>query len=463
MVKLTAPMPFANPFQAGLAETPAQPPVPQRKPNAAPVDEYSKASIDPAGAPGLMPPAVSPTSWSLPSSFPTFFPDSPHHSIPGSLQDALPPSRKTLSTAAPATSDPAVTATSVNGYPTIDLKAFLTGGSKSPAAIVIGTSEGNRTPSGGFNLSYHGHSDPGNSARNIGSFSYQTSKGSAMTPEQADKLWGRKLADVTPKYVAAAAGAGLDPNNAMLASNFYDLYTQSPEAATGKGGFLDQMSGMAANGGPTKASILTARMRSYVNPATGRLDAPGFGNNPARLRADQQRRMNAIESALKAQGMDTGAVSKAPGQTTATPNTNHPKTPATATMTSPDSMKPARLGRSLAADAAREAGRRGTVGNCYNAVADSVDRTVGRFLTGRHAYMAADQLAKHAKFQEVKVSPTDLKKLPAGSIVVWGKTNASPHGHISVALGDGREASDHIQKQITSLRGANNFRVFLPK
>ncbi|MCA9552485.1 MAG: single-stranded DNA-binding protein [Myxococcales bacterium] len=48
-------------------------------------------------------------------------------------------------------------------------------------------------------------------------------------------------------------------------------------------------------------------------------------------------------------------------------------------------------------------------------------------------------------------------------IVVWGKTAASPHGHISVALGDGREASDHIQSQITSLRGATNYRVFIPQ
>jgi len=84
-------------------------------------------------------------------------------------------------------------------------------------------------------------------------------------------------------------------------------------------------------------------------------------------------------------------------------------------------------------------------------------------LHGASAYMAADQLARSAKFREVQVPSRELGKLPAGAIVVWGKTGRSPHGHISVALGDGREASDHIARQKTSLRGYTNARVFLPR
>jgi hypothetical protein len=83
-------------------------------------------------------------------------------------------------------------------------------------------------------------------------------------------------------------------------------------------------------------------------------------------------------------------------------------------------------------------------------------------LTGGSAYQAADQLARSDRFREVSVSPDQLRSLPPGAVVVWGRTDRSPHGHISVALGNGQEASDHIQTQMTSLRGAQNYRVFVP-
>lgn len=190
-----------------------------------------------------------------------------------------------------------------NGFANVDLNTFFKGGSNSPSAIIVGTSEGNRTPTGGFKDSYQGHTDPGNNAANIGSFSYQAHQGGASTPQQADALWNKKLEGQMPAYQQAARAAGLDPNNALLASNFADLYTQSPEAATGKGGFLDQLKTVGQNGGATPENILKARMESYKDPSTGRLDAPGFGNDPQRLLADQQRRMGALDSALSAQGL----------------------------------------------------------------------------------------------------------------------------------------------------------------
>jgi hypothetical protein len=120
-------------------------------------------------------------------------------------------------------------------------------------------------------------------------------------------------------------------------------------------------------------------------------------------------------------------------------------------------------GQNLARVAEQTANSLGSVGWCYKGVSQAVAKAMpGVNLSGASAYMAADQLAASSKFKEVKVSPEELKKLPPGAIVVWGKTGASPHGHISVALGDGREASDHIQQQMTSLRGATNFRVFMP-
>lgn len=129
----------------------------------------------------------------------------------------------------------------------------------------------------------------------------------------------------------------------------------------------------------------------------------------------------------------------------------------------PSYKTPTQGGKSLAAAAARVARRRNTVGRCYAGVAEAVDSAIGRFLWGMSAYMAADQLAKHPKFKEIKVAAKDLKTLPPGAIVVWRKTGRSPHGHISVALGDGREASDHIGNQMTSLRGDTGVRVFIVK
>jgi peptidoglycan hydrolase-like protein with peptidoglycan-binding domain len=125
--------------------------------------------------------------------------------------------------------------------------------------------------------------------------------------------------------------------------------------------------------------------------------------------------------------------------------------------------KPTPMGAKIAVSAKREASRRNTVGWCYAGVATAISRVCGDFLYGKSAYMAANILATNSKFKEVKVKPSDLKKLAPGSIVVWGKTKVSPHGHISVAIGNGKEASDHVASQMTSLRGHQNFRVFTPK
>lgn len=120
-------------------------------------------------------------------------------------------------------------------------------------------------------------------------------------------------------------------------------------------------------------------------------------------------------------------------------------------------------GQSLASAAARVAGRRGTTGRCFAGVAEAVTSTHGSFLHGKSAYMAADQLAARSDFREVNVSGSALRQLPPGAIVVWGKTARSPHGHISVSLGDGREASDHVATQRLQLRGDSNPRVFVPR
>ncbi len=100
---------------------------------------------------------------------------------------------------------------------------------------------------------------------------------------------------------------------------------------------------------------------------------------------------------------------------------------------------------------------------CYQWVANALDR-VGVHLKGGSAYMAADQLARSPKFREVQMSRQQLTCLPPGAVVVWAGSPATTghgHGHISVAMGDGRELSDRPRKQLTNY--GKSFRVFLPK
>lgn len=119
-------------------------------------------------------------------------------------------------------------------------------------------------------------------------------------------------------------------------------------------------------------------------------------------------------------------------------------------------------GKNLARKAGLIARSRQTTGWCYNAVYHAITPLYGDFLRGASAYLAAPQLANHPRFKEISVRAEQLPRLKAGSVVVWGKSSRSPHGHISISLGNGQEASDHIDRQRTHLRGIRNFRVFVP-
>lgn len=207
---------------------------------------------------------------------------------------------------------------------TLDLQAFLdpAAGTQAPAAIVIGNAEGTRTPDGGTTAAFGGHVDPGNAASNLGSFSYQHGASSAA---EADRLQLQRLEGQRPAYEAAARAAGLDPNDTRLATAYFDLYNQSPTAAAR---FLDQMPRLAGEA-LTPERMVQARVDAFVNPDTGQrftnpngnLAGGGFatiarnrlGREPteaevqATIRADQQRRTDAMERALDAQGLSTPA------------------------------------------------------------------------------------------------------------------------------------------------------------
>ncbi|MFL5352938.1 peptidoglycan-binding domain-containing protein [Archangium sp.] len=198
----------------------------------------------------------------------------------------------------------------------------------SPRSLIsraIGHAEGNLDVNGNTTGSYAGHTDYGNGKTNRGTFSYQHG---ASSPEAADQAQLAKFRAQRPAYEAAARKAGLDPNNPLLAAAYFDTFTQSEAAANLPGGFLDQLPQLAREG-VTPEHIIEARVRSYVDPNTGRLDAPAFGNDPARLRQDQARRMDAVVSVLQHEGKggSTGPSS--------TPSTSPTTGPAPAPTSSP--------------------------------------------------------------------------------------------------------------------------------
>jgi hypothetical protein len=122
------------------------------------------------------------------------------------------------------------------------------------------------------------------------------------------------------------------------------------------------------------------------------------------------------------------------------------------------------FGNSLARDAYGQAnaGQSWNDGHhCYTGVKRALAQ-VGVNVSGVAAADAAPQLANNPHFREVKMERGQLPSLPAGAVVVWNKNPAAGHeyGHISVAMGNGTEASDKMRKQITGYQ--SSFRVFLP-
>jgi peptidoglycan hydrolase-like protein with peptidoglycan-binding domain len=129
------------------------------------------------------------------------------------------------------------------------------------------------------------------------------------------------------------------------------------------------------------------------------------------------------------------------------------------------------LGNRVDEAAERSARQLNSVGRCALGVNNALE-SLG--IPGRgHAYQKASQLASNGKFREVNIGSGELANLPPGAVVVWGRSAAKPYGHVSVALGGGREASDHVQRQITGGRYGTDFgsgpdpqgrqfRVFLP-
>jgi murein DD-endopeptidase MepM/ murein hydrolase activator NlpD len=235
-----------------------------------------------------------------------------------------------------------------NGFRTVNLDDFLSvqRGSNAPVAIIVGNAEGTRTPSGGKTKLYYGHTDPGDKKPNIGSFSYNASRGlgNATTPEAADKVELKGLNSARTNYESKVRAAGLDPNNSLLASTFFDEHIQSPRSA---GRLLrpDVLKYIKENG-ISPETMKEARFKSWINPETGNLYRTAKGNyeaggfrtiakdrlgisNPTEaqiqkvVRQDQNRRVGELVNALNKQGYGDGTAPTG-GTTGTTPSETKP-------------------------------------------------------------------------------------------------------------------------------------------
>ena len=169
--------------------------------------------------------------------------------------------------------------------PSEDSKQLFKGGGNSLVARTVGHAEGTRSANGEKTTAYSGHRDPGNSVWNLGYFSYQHS---AVSPEDADR---KQLARLERQFVvieeqARKRGIDLSIEEKL---NAIDLANQAPLAALEPGGFIDRFK-------ECKRELVCVRSQSFIDNETGRLDAPGLGNNMNQVRADQKRRIDAINS-----------------------------------------------------------------------------------------------------------------------------------------------------------------------
>ena len=93
----------------------------------------------------------------------------------------------------------------------------------------------------------------------------------------------------------------------------------------------------------------------------------------------------------------------------------------------------------------------GWTGYCARYVKNAIkDAGLGEYVSG-HAFQMPNILRKNRNFRELSPYKVDVKKLPAGCILVYGRgvSGYSPkYGHIEITTGDGRAVSDGITKNL---------------
>ena len=148
-----------------------------------------------------------------------------------------------------------------------------------------GTVDGHLNP----DADYHGHIDPGNGAANLGFFSYQHG---ASSPQEADQKQLQRLRNAEREIQTQAVGKFGQPLSEAALLTALDLWNQAPLAGQ------DFVTHLPTHD-PSPEQIIEARAKSYIDPMTGALDAPGLGNSMGNVEADQARRTEANLSALQ--------------------------------------------------------------------------------------------------------------------------------------------------------------------
>ena len=174
------------------------------------------------------------------------------------------------------------------------------GGSNSLVARTVGSAEGTRRWDGRKTMAYYGHVDPGNGVWNQGTFSYQHE---AASPEEADEKQLRRLKR-QERQLKEKAIQWQVPMSIEIRLNGLDLANQAPLAALDKGGYIERLAEAYREGKSGEQAIAWARTQAYFDPDKQAWDAPGLGNNHYSIRRDQERRMAAIDKALRAYNGD---------------------------------------------------------------------------------------------------------------------------------------------------------------
>lgn len=104
-------------------------------------------------------------------------------------------------------------------------------------------------------------------------------------------------------------------------------------------------------------------------------------------------------------------------------------------------------------------------GNCALGVRKALDAVgVSKGVRNEYAYQWADSLAKNENFNEVtsQYGVHDLKNLPKGAVIVWGKSDAHKAGHIEVSQGNGYGTSDSYNPiNEETYRKYGSYRIFM--
>ncbi|MBF2026089.1 MAG: hypothetical protein IGS48_04885 [Oscillatoriales cyanobacterium C42_A2020_001] len=162
-----------------------------------------------------------------------------------------------------------------------------------PGAIAIGNAEGTLTRTGKPTWAYYGHLDPANQVTNKGFASWQASP--VKTVKEADqKAIHRIKTQCIPYTIQSFEAQGLTLTSRLLVESC-DIWIQAPRAAVD---FALNLKQCESRGEFGEDAILCARVKNYINPATGKFEVASIFRKPGALEADQQRRSAAIARAL---------------------------------------------------------------------------------------------------------------------------------------------------------------------